>query len=961
MRRRIQHTCLLCLELLVLGMSTRAAGQDEFRVKREAVFEFAKKPVVVREGDRVAIAFETTGYCDVTVAVEDPAGRIVRHLACGVLGENAPPPFRKASKEQIIVWDGKDDQERYIDDKDNHSVRISLGLMPRFERTLFWSPQKRWSKLDMEMKAAPEGVYVFENALGVAQLRLFDHEGNYARTLYPFPSDKIGKVTGLHWKAFPQDGKNLPVKRGFIQATLLSSGDSVGLHPDGFGIADRGEVRGPSLSVKAMAVLGDRISLANVRLNRMSRDGTTGPWALDGPKTGISVAGLSNGGMIDTGPRSIAFSPDGKTLYLTGYTWFRNGRKGDQQWKHAVYSMGFEDDGTLKVFKGTPDQNIQGGNNETFCVPSSVACDAKGRVYVTDFMNHRIQVFAADGSFVKSIKSKFPAHLEIDLKTGELYVFSWMLVNMFIKSPNLKIEATLTRLKSVDDPKVVASYPLPLTGYNPSISWNSTGGLEMRVALDPYADKPRIWLVPGAGACISAGNGSEIERWTTTGIKLLEVRNGNLEVTREFGKDAAADVVRTVPPPLFRQRLYVNPTNGRLYVGEGQCGVHKSFKDLLEIDPETGKAREVPLPFDAEDMCFDTQGMAYLRTDTVVARYDARTWREVPWDYGIEMTKVAFDGGSAGRSAPVISGLELPSHRPWCFHLGGMNVSVDGSLVVTCWNTEKQPERKETRMVIGQEGRKYTPRLYPGRIRGHDIHIWDKHGQLISEDAVPGLGDLYGIGIDKNKDLYFMASPPRFIDGKPYFNDMTGTLVKASPGKTKVISSRANVAVPVDGGHPDRPPDVQGCKIGTGWIEGAHWFYGGVGFGGFNSSRSGGGCACWNARFDLDLFARSFAPELDRYSVSVLDSNGNLILRTGTYGNVDDGKPLVPDGGPASPHAIGGDEVALFHGAYIAAHTDKRLFIADPGNHRILSVKLAYHVSERISLVNASDGATKKQ
>ena len=93
-------------------------------------------------------------------------------------------------------------------------------------------------------------------------------------------------------------------------------------------------------------------------------------------------------------------------------------------------------------------------------------------------------------------------------------------------------------------------------------------------------------------------------------------------------------------------------------------------------------------------------------------------------------------------------------------------------------------------------------------------------------------------------------------------------------------------------------------------------------------------------------------PELRHFSVAVLDTNGNLILRVGQYGNVDDGMPLVKKGGPLNPRSIGGDEVALFHGAYVAAHTDKRLFIADPGNARIVSVKLGYHAEEIISLKN---------
>ena len=61
--------------------SALAAGYDELKVKREPVFEFAQKPVVTRAGDNVTIAYETKGFCDVTVAVEDANGRIIRHLA----------------------------------------------------------------------------------------------------------------------------------------------------------------------------------------------------------------------------------------------------------------------------------------------------------------------------------------------------------------------------------------------------------------------------------------------------------------------------------------------------------------------------------------------------------------------------------------------------------------------------------------------------------------------------------------------------------------------------------------------------------------------------------------------------------------------------------------------------------------------------------------------------------------
>ncbi len=126
-------------------------------------------------------------------------------------------------------------------------------------------------------------------------------------------------------------------------------------------------------------------------------------------------------------------------------------------------------------------------------------------------------------------------------------------------------------------------------------------------------------------------------------------------------------------------------------------------------------------------------------------------------------------------------------------------------------------------------------------------------------------------------------------------------------------------------------------------MEGAEWFYGGLGFAGKSAGRSGGGCDCYNARFALDYLGRSFAPELDHCSVAVLDTAGNLIVRVGRYGNAD-------SAGSDSAVPLGGDEVGLFYAPYVATHTDRRLFIADPGNARIVSVKLGYHATEEVSL-----------
>ena len=41
------------------------------------------------------------------------------------------------------------------------------------------------------------------------------------------------------------------------------------------------------------------------------------------------------------------------------------------------------------------------------------------------------------------------------------------------------------------------------------------------------------------------------------------------------------------------------------------------------------------------------------------------------------------------------------------------------------------------------------------------------------------------------------------------------------------------------------------------------------------------------------------------------------------------------------------------YACYPAAYSDRRLFIADAGNGRILSVKLGYHAEERVTVGEA--------
>ena len=74
----------LLASFLLVGM---AAAQ-------EAPPTFVKKPTATRAGDKMKIEFTVDRNTDVAVTIEDGQGKIVRHLAAGVLGKNPPEPLQ---------------------------------------------------------------------------------------------------------------------------------------------------------------------------------------------------------------------------------------------------------------------------------------------------------------------------------------------------------------------------------------------------------------------------------------------------------------------------------------------------------------------------------------------------------------------------------------------------------------------------------------------------------------------------------------------------------------------------------------------------------------------------------------------------------------------------------------------------------------------------------------------------
>lgn len=171
---------------------------------REEVFTFTQKPAVTKEGAKWVITFASKGKCDATVAILGPDGKIVRHLASGVLGVNAPYPFQQGSLVQKIEWDGQDNQGKPA--PTGCKVKVGLGLQAKFERDImgsrhdltireaeFWTSEGADGKLYVVSAAKKRGVVVG---------RVFEKDGTPVRTFWPPAAADLEKMLDImnHWR-----------------------------------------------------------------------------------------------------------------------------------------------------------------------------------------------------------------------------------------------------------------------------------------------------------------------------------------------------------------------------------------------------------------------------------------------------------------------------------------------------------------------------------------------------------------------------------------------------------------------------------------------------------------------------------------------------------------------------------------------------------------------------------------
>ena len=250
------------------------------------------------------------------------------------------------------------------------------------------------------------------------------------------------------------------------------------------------------------------------------------------------------------------------------------------------------------------------------------------------------------------------------------------------------------------------------------------------------------------------------------------------------------------------------------------------------------------------------------------------------------------------------------------------------------------------------------------------VDVYDKDGRYL-RTAVWEIGDgAYGPRVDGRGNLYFAmgvacndGNVPKVFKSIDYYGGSYGSIVKFPPaGGALWFSSPRAYAANFGFPRPElRMPKqevyvIRGPRMyPDGVLQGAQWWR--PGFSVYQDlSRSPGGpyCHCNGQSFDVDPYGRIFYPDMLRFRIVVLDSNGNEILHFGGYGNCDqrgtyswlrdskDGGLRPPASSVRRRMAPFGDPPFAFAFLNGIAVGEDHLYVTDTLNQRLLKIRLEY-------------------
>jgi hypothetical protein len=836
----------------------------------EAPPAFTRAPKAIKAGDRLKIQFTVDRATDVAVYVEDGQGKVVRHLAAGVLGKNAPEPLQPNALAQSLEWDGKDDYGKPAAGGP-FNARVVLGMKPEFGGFLLYNPEG--SGEVNALAVGPGGtLYAFHrdgtanDNMGGHKIKLYSRDGKYRKALTPFPADIAPeKVKALGTFQSPE-GDLVP---------HVHNWETLSFYPDNVGVRGRDM---PELSCPAVDSRGRVYWLVKgPALVAVDPDGGIPYDRFLGPRLLPEIKDLRLAGELFlywSERPCLAVSSDDRFVYFAGLS------TGGGTYKNAkplpcVFRVGVDRRGPAEVFLGKLGQT--GSGKELLTAPRGLAV-AGGLLYVADPEANRVVAFReSDRSYAGEIAVKDPQVLGVDPATGAVYVCAATGAQT----------ADLIKFSGLRAAKEVCRLALPRTG------WSPNAGIH-RIAVDASARPVRIWVPylytnPGRLSCIEdvgdrfvnkgdprdRGLGAAGPRDLTVdrlrGELYVKVNNGI--AGKYYRLDEATGEIKDVID-LGRHQLYgtqlISALDGNLYTFNWAKGLLRFDRKGKDLNWEGQNTSVIPI---GGVMCFQIRHLAlrpFAPPDELYIVAPSEYLTKNPKDAGKFVTLNVI--GQDGKTRRTVV---------WqCLNGAIPRLDARGNIYLA--DLIKPPERSYPEFFDG----KLPPP--PKECTGGDL-FWNSYmyGSIIKFPPIGGI-----IWFQKDLPKSCLGQPPADLLAKP-----------RQPFKKHFSSS----------------PHL------TGELQGALWTR--FGYAPYSAHMSGNTshCMCEGSGFDVDPFGRVFFPNLGQFRIEVIDTNNNPITTFGKYGNEDSGGPAARVKKPEIPLAWPAYVAVSARWAYVADTVNRRV------------------------------------
>lgn len=457
---------LLLLTAILSTLSLIAAPNNISKIESSSV---------TKKDTGYIIKFKLSSFSDVAIFIEDTNGKVIRHLAAGVLGSNAPLPFTKDSLEQSIIWDGKANYKKDAG-PGPFIVKIAVGMGAQFEKIVMDGGENNGGV--RAMATTKDGALVIASAFGadVANwsgwtMQSYDQNGEYQKTVFPPPNYFTKKeFDALGVASILVDGKDVPVYSGIMTRSFFAETPG---RRTAMVVTSKNEI---------LMVLKNG-SVSAIHLNgKAAMGGFRGPIIFN-----VDEKRAKNAFM--------ALSSDENFVFVTSCP--LNTKKGG----FAVYRVPLPNRDKAELFFG---EDTITGNDQTHLggYASGIAIDGKGNLLVADTVNNRVLILSElTGKYISEFPFQNPNAIVIDKNTENIYITS-----------NFNGDVVLFKLKNAKDPTVLKKKNIPRNGAH---------DYPYVLALDTTGTNPVVWAGGDYGAILRLEDvGEQFNQKQRTNIKV---------------------------------------------------------------------------------------------------------------------------------------------------------------------------------------------------------------------------------------------------------------------------------------------------------------------------------------------------------------------------------------------------------------------------------------------------------